>query len=246
MESLAHAYNILALRIDEMEAYKSIVFIAKDHIDIQTVCDENTNRIVGEWSGKDVSPENEDAEAYKNSVSLSDYYIWGTGWSAKAAKIKKMMYILVESRMFNNLMTICVVLNTIVLATDHHGISEEWEEINNNMNFAFTIIFALEMILKFIGHGFTGYFRDQMNYVDATVVILSLFEIIFLGDNSSITAFRTIRVFRTFRVLRVARLFRYLKSMDLIIRRVSDSIQDFAFLALLLLLFTLIFALLGM
>ena len=85
-----------------------------------------------------------------------------------------------------------------------------------------------------------------MNYVDATVVILSLFEIIFLGDNSSITAFRTIRVFRTFRVLRVARLFRYLKSMDLIIRRVSDSIQDFAFLALLLLLFTLIFALLGM
>jgi hypothetical protein len=86
-----------------------------------------------------------------------------------------------------------------------------------------------------------------MNYIDALVVILSIIELLFLGgSNTSISAFRTIRIFRTFRVLRVARLFRYLKSMAKIIRIVGNSISDFAFIALLLLLFSCIFALLGM
>ena len=52
-----------------MEAYKNIVFIVADHIENQTICDERTNRIIGEWSGKDVNPENEDFEDYRNSVS---------------------------------------------------------------------------------------------------------------------------------------------------------------------------------
>lgn len=144
-------------------------------------------------------------------------------------------------------MTVCVLMNTIVLSTDHHGISEDWENVNTELNFAFTIIFAFEMFIKLVGMGVKGYLQDHMNYIDGLVVILSLIEIIFLqSENSAFTAFRTIRIFRTFRVLRVARLFRYLKSMGKIIRVVSDSIDDFAFLFGLLFLFITIFALLGM
>ena len=144
-------------------------------------------------------------------------------------------------------MTTCVLLNTIVLATDHHGISTEWEDVNSELNYAFTIIFAVEMALKLFGMGIRGYCQDHMNYVDGLVVILSLVEIIFLqSENSAFTAFRTIRIFRTFRVLRVARLFRYLTQMGKIIRVIGESIDDFAFLSLLLLLFITIFALLGM
>ena len=86
-----------------------------------------------------------------------------------------------------------------------------------------------------------------MNYVDGLVVILSLVEIIFLqSENSAFTAFRTIRIFRTFRVLRVARLFRYLTQMGKIIRVIGESIDDFTFLSMLVLLFITIFALIGM
>ena len=111
-------------------------------------------------------------------------------------------------------MTLCVLVNTIVLAMDHYGISDEMYDILTDMNFVFTIIFVVEMGLKLIGLGFVVYFNDSMNYLDAGVVILSLVELIFLSDQSSAaSAFRTIRIFRTFRVMRVARLFRYLSSM---------------------------------
>lgn len=152
-----------------------------------------------------------------------------------------------ESKFFGNLMTAFVILNTLVLATDHHGIATEWSDINTELNFAFTIIFAFEMALKLFGMGIIGYCQDPMNYVDGLVVILSLIEIVFLqSGNSVFTAFRTIRIFRTFRVLRVARLFRYLTYMGKIIRIIGDSIDDFAYLSLLLLLFNTIFSLLGM
>ena len=144
-------------------------------------------------------------------------------------------------------MTICVVANTVVLAMDHHGIDSEWESINTDLNFTFTIIFIIEMGLKLIGKGVTGYCRDKMNYIDGAVVVLSLVELIFLeGSSSAVSAFRTIRIFRTFRVLRVARLFRHLKSMNEIIKAISNSLSNFVYLALLLFLFLLIFALLGM
>lgn len=85
-----------------------------------------------------------------------------------------------------------------------------------------------------------------MNVLDGLVVILSLVELIFLQGSSGLTAFRTIRIFRTFRVLRVARLFRYLSSMALIMTVISRSMSKFIYLALLLFLFILIFALIGM
>jgi hypothetical protein len=144
-------------------------------------------------------------------------------------------------------MTLCVVINTIVLAMDRYQIDPDEEQVLKDMNLTFTIIFAIEMGLKLLGLGLKGYIRDPMNYIDGFVVALSMVEIIFLsGTTSALSAFRTIRIFRTFRVLRVARLFRYLKQMARIIKIISTSISDFVYLALLLLLFILIFALLGM
>ena len=153
----------------------------------------------------------------------------------------------VQSGAFNSAMTFCVIANTIVLAMAHHNIDEEWEEVNTDLNFAFTLIFIIEMALKLLGLGVTEYCREKMNYIDGGVVVISLVELIFLeGSSSALSAFRTIRIFRTFRVLRVARLFRHLSQMAKIIKTISNNYTQFINLALLLLLFLLIFALLGM
>jgi hypothetical protein len=181
------------------------------------------------------------------SLSTPSFLYWDAGWHGILQKVRRPLFLFVESKMFGNLMTLCVILNTIVLAMDHHGISSEWEDVLTDLNFTFTIIFIVEMGLKLLGLGVRGYCSDAMNYVDGFVVILSLVELIFLeGSSSAVSAFRTIRIFRTFRVLRVARLFRYLKQMAKILRVIANSINNFANLALLLLLFILIFALLGM
>jgi len=93
-----------------------------------------------------------------------------------------------------------------------------------------------------------------MNYLDSSVVILSLVELAMSGSQqetsqiggSSLQALRTVRIFRTFRVLRVARLLRQFKSMQIIIGVIQRSIKSFVYIALLLFLFVYIYALLGM
>jgi hypothetical protein len=143
-------------------------------------------------------------------------------------------------------MTLCVILNTIVLALYHHNIEPDMEDALDQLNFSFTVIFAAEMALKLIGLGPKRYSKDYMNLLDGSVVVLSLMELVLLDSNSPLTVFRTVRIFRTFRVLRVARLFRYMRVLGRIIRTVSESISDFTYLALLLLLLIMIFALIGM
>ena len=92
------------------------------------------------------------------------------------------------SDLFDNLMMLCVFLNTVVLSLD--GLVQE-EELLNTFNFWFTIIFAVELGLKIIGLGVKEYIRDTMNVFDAIVVILSIVELIFLGGGQSgLSAFR--------------------------------------------------------
>lgn len=101
--------------------------------------------------------------------------------------------------------------------------------------------------MKLVGLGVKQYLKDSMNYLDGSVVILSMVELAFLSNSGgALSAFRTVRIFRTFRVLRVARLLRTMQSMQVIIGVIGRSISSFIYLALLLLLFIFIYALMGM
>jgi hypothetical protein len=140
-------------------------------------------------------------------------------------------------------MTLFVVLNTCVLAMDHYGISNDMAEALNNLNLAFTIIFCAELVLKMLGLGYKLYFKDTMNCFDFFVVSLSMIDLFVLSGSSALSAFRTIRIFRVFRIVRV---FRNLQSMTMIIRVIGRTFSQFIYLALLLLLFILIFTLIGM
>lgn len=86
-----------------------------------------------------------------------------------------------------------------------------------------------------------------MNLFDGSIVMLSLFELIFMsGSNKAVSAFRAVRIFRTFRVLRVTRLLRGLAFMSTIISVVSKSIDKLMWVAVLMFLLIFIYSLLGM
>ena len=87
---------------------------------------------------------------------------------------------------------------------------------------------------------------DKMNYMDGTVVTLSLVELVFLSGNGALGSLKSLRIFRVFRILRVARLLRGLKSMIQIINVLQRSFGSFMYLGMLILLFIFIYALLGM
>ena len=144
-------------------------------------------------------------------------------------------------------MTLCVTINTVVLALDRYGIDKEEEELLTMMNVYFTWIFIGELCFKMISIGPLNYMREKMNYIDGSVVLLSIFEMTVLqgAGGGAISAFRTVRIFRTFRVLRVARLLKSMDSMQMIMSVIVKSISSFSYLAVLLILFTFIYALLG-
>jgi len=59
-----------------------------------------------------------------------------------------------------------------------------------------------------------------MNYIDGSVVLLSIFEMVMealMSGGGGMSQFKALRLLRTFRVFRIARLLRALESMQTII-----------------------------
>lgn len=88
-----------------------------------------------------------------------------------------------------------------------------------------------------------------MNWLDGSVVMLSIFEIIYKAAQSgkmNLQGFKTLRLFRTMRVFRVVRVLRALKSMQMIVSVMAKSYMSFIYITMLMFLFIYIFALLCM
>ena len=101
--------------------------------------------------------------------------------------LKKSRFVLrkiVKSSQFDNLMTLMVLLNSITLALERHGIKEEERKLLDTFDDWFTNIFIVEMAAKIIAIGIKKYLADRMNWLDGSVVMLSIFEIIYKAAQS--------------------------------------------------------------
>ena len=105
------------------------------------------------------------------------------------------------------------------------------------------------MSTKIIAIGIKKYLMDRMNWLDGSVVILSIYEMIYKALQSgtmNLQGFKTLRLFRTLRVFRVMRVLRALKSMQMIVSVMAKSYMSFIYITMLMFLFIYIFALLCM
>lgn len=75
------------------------------------------------------------------------------------------------------------------------------------------------MVLKVYVFGIKKYCQDIMNLLDGTVVLITVFEIIYNyilsseNGSSNLKALKTIRLLRTLRILRITRLLRKFKTI---------------------------------
>jgi len=216
------------------------------------------------WSGEDVYDYNPEFYRYSNdgvhivkrfrtlvkalNYTIKNYDIWEAGIQGKCNFLRKKVLYLVNSDFFVRLMLFFVLINTILLSIN--GIIELNDEENEKVdtaNTVFTIFFTGEVVLKVIGLGILGYFRDKFNIFDCFIVTISLIEWIVMSNNTtSFSAFRALSFFRTIRILRVSRLLRSLKYANVLAQKISDSLQSCLKIALILLIFIYIYALLGM
>lgn len=156
----------------------------------------------------------------------------------------------IKLSIFENFLTLAVLLNTISMAMDSYSIEPETQNVLTQLNNVFTWIFIVEMCLRLLAVGVKKYLSDKMSVLDGSVVMLSIIEMVAeaaggSGGASSLQAFRTVRVFRTFRILRVTRLLRALRSMQVIVGVIGRSFMDFFYIACLMFLFVFIYTLLG-
>lgn len=219
-------------------------FVAAEFVTSTQNRDMCADQVLGHWSGSDVKPIVEEKVDLPGLNELTTK-LWAPGFVGKMQKLIWPLRSLVSSSCFNVLMTICVVLNTVVLSIYHYGLDSAWSAALDQISFIFTVLFTVEMVVKMLGLGLLRYFRSKMNVFDCIVVVISLLELSLLSG-SRVSAVRSFRVFRIFRVLRVARLFRYLNYMRTLLLAIEKSVANMLNMGLLILLFLVVAALFGM
>ncbi|XP_056413583.1 voltage-dependent L-type calcium channel subunit alpha-1S isoform X2 [Hyla sarda] len=151
---------------------------------------------------------------------------------------------LVKSNFFYWLVIIIILVNTVIVATEHHNQPEALTKAQDIANEVLLALFTMEMILKIYALGFQSYFMSLFNRFDCFVVCTGLLEILLVASN--IMSPLGISVLRCIRLLRVFKITRYWTSLNNLVASLLNSVRSIASLLLLLFLFMIIFALLGM
>ncbi|XP_078004023.1 voltage-dependent L-type calcium channel subunit alpha-1F [Phascolarctos cinereus] len=137
-----------------------------------------------------------------------------------------------------------VFLNTLTIASEHHGQPVWLTQIQEYANKVLLCLFTVEMLLKLYGLGPAAYAASFFNRFDCFVVCGGILEtaLVEAGAMQSLG----ISVLRCVRLLRIFKVTRHWASLSNLVASLLNSMKSIASLLLLLFLFLIIFSLLGM
>ena len=130
--------------------------LGKNQIDFDSVRikDNNVKKKTPIWSGQDVLTDSLNASKSTWILSfMNAVRIWPKGGLGLLKKIQCILKIIVKSALFDNSMLSCVLLNTLVMALEAHGNTQEFNDMMEFANSIFTWIFIIEMSLKLLAIG---------------------------------------------------------------------------------------------
>jgi hypothetical protein len=156
---------------------------------------------------------------------------------------------LVDSQYFGNFMTFVIFLTVLTMAITKSDESDSYYIGLDIANSIYTLCFLFEMILKHFAYGLKKYWFDALNAVDGIIVVLSCIDTFsFLAQVDSVVGggISVLRAFRLFRIVRAVKLVRYFPSLVQQIKVLQASLAAISSLCFLILLWIIIFAILGM
>merc|ERR1711871_596411 len=119
-------------------------------------------------------------------------------------------FLLVTSQPFDLFITVVILSNIMVMALDYHKIEEDpWNyAFYTNGLQAFGYIYYGECVLKLLGLGCSGYFRDNWNRFDFFLVMTSLLDEFASEQLATVLPIppMLLRVLRVARIMRIMRL----------------------------------------
>nr|XP_032828240.1 voltage-dependent L-type calcium channel subunit alpha-1D-like [Petromyzon marinus] len=191
----------------------------------------------------------ENCELDKNQRKCVEYAL-------KARPLKRQMpagarqrwvWSVVTSTPFEYLMFVLILLNTLCLASQHHGQSKGFSRFMDICNVIFTVLFALEMLLKLIAFQLRGYFSDQWNTFDFLIVVGSVIDVVVNEQEDTEERHRfSITFFRLFRVLRLVKLLSRGEGIRTLLWTFLKSFQALPYVSLLIAMLFFIYAVIGM
>ncbi|XP_054451476.1 sodium channel protein type 11 subunit alpha [Pteronotus mesoamericanus] len=161
------------------------------------------------------------------------YLIWDC--SPRWVSFKKVLRIVMTDPFTELAITICIIINTLFMSLEHHGMSNSFRSMLNTGNSVFTSIFMAEMFLKIIALDPYHYFRRGWNIFDSIVALLSLADVIIKQPN-----------FRILRVLRVFKLAKSWPTLNTLIKIIGHSVGALGNLTVVLAIVVFIFSVVGM
>uniref|UniRef100_H2ZHJ4 Sodium channel protein n=1 Tax=Ciona savignyi TaxID=51511 RepID=H2ZHJ4_CIOSA len=159
-------------------------------------------------------------------------------------KIKPIFLQVIEHKLFESVIMLSIIINTVFLAIDHHGISPELKHALEIGNHVFTGIFTVEAIIKITALGPVEYSKTLWNVFDFIIVFISLIEV-GLTVSVGTSAAPDLTMLRTLRLLRVFRLARMWGTMNKLVSIIWKSISAVSYLTIVLFLVLYIFAVIG-
>uniref|UniRef100_A0A8C8SRK0 Voltage-dependent L-type calcium channel subunit alpha n=1 Tax=Pelusios castaneus TaxID=367368 RepID=A0A8C8SRK0_9SAUR len=157
---------------------------------------------------------------------------------------RKRCRLAVKSVSFYWMVLILVFLNTLTIASEHYQQPDWLTQIQAYANKVLLSLFTLEMLLKMYSLGLQSYFVSFFNRFDCFVVCGGILETVLV--ELEVMEPLGISVLRCVRLLRIFKVTRHWASLSNLVASLLNSMKSIASLLLLLFLFIIIFALLGM
>ncbi|XP_046731246.1 calcium channel, voltage-dependent, L type, alpha 1D subunit, a isoform X1 [Silurus meridionalis] len=150
----------------------------------------------------------------------------------------------VKSVPFYWLVIVLVFLNTLTISSEHYNQPDWLTEVQKVANKVLLGMFTIEMLVKMYSLGLQAYFVSLFNRFDCFVVCGGIIETILV--ELEIMSPLGISVLRCVRLMRIFKVTRHWESLSNLVASLLNSMKSIASLLLLLFLFIIIFALLGM
>jgi hypothetical protein len=160
--------------------------------------------------------------------------------------------VVAESFLFQQIITVAILMNTAMFAYDHHPMRQSISDGFEAISFVLTLLFTVELLINLLGFGIVKSFKTWFGCFDFVIVFVSVLDIslspipvLFSRSRPKVAKKTSLTTLRTFRLFRLLRLFKS-PTLKEVVAKILGVVSSMGNFFVLLLLFHIIFALVGM
>ncbi|XP_075226266.1 voltage-dependent calcium channel type A subunit alpha-1-like [Lycorma delicatula] len=258
VDNLANAQELTAAEEEQEEEdkEKQQLEIEKEMVALQLGNDGNAPQVEicppspgqqfkksGSKDEEEKKAEGEEEEGPKPMLPYSSMFIL-----SPTNSVRRAAHWVVNLRYFDFFIMLVICMSSIALAAeDPVEEKSEWNQYLNYLDYAFTCVFTIELILKVLDMGIIlhpgSYLREFWNIMDAVVVICAGVSLAFdLSGSSAGQNLSTIKSLRVLRVLRPLKTIKRVPKLKAVFDCVVNSLKNVINILIVYILFHFIFA----